>query len=62
MTLTMFDHDCYACRWEGPDHDGYLWLMIDNHEAVLASRTQGAELVARALISNVSACKCLPLA
>lgn len=41
------------CWWEGPDDDGYLWLMIDFRAAVEASRTHGPELVARVLVSNV---------
>jgi hypothetical protein len=40
--------------WEGPDSDGYLWLMIDFKAAVETSRTHGPELVARVLVSNVS--------
>lgn len=43
------------CWWEGPDSDGYLWLMIDFRAAVEASRTHGPELVARVLVSNVRA-------
>jgi hypothetical protein len=39
--------------WEGPDSDGYLWLMIDFRAAVEASRAHGPELVARVLVSNV---------
>jgi hypothetical protein len=41
--------------WEGPDAEGHLWLMIDFRAAVSASRTHGPELVARVLVSNVSA-------
>jgi hypothetical protein len=41
--------------WEGPDAEGHLWLMIDFRAAVSASRTHGPELVARILVSNVSA-------
>lgn len=40
--------------WEGPDRDGYMWLMIDNRAAVTASKVHGAELIARVLVSNVS--------
>ena len=40
--------------WDGPDDEGYLWLVIDNKAAVSASKTHGPELVARILISNVS--------
>jgi hypothetical protein len=39
--------------WEGPDSDGYLWLMIDFRAAVEASRAHGPDLVARVLVSNV---------
>jgi hypothetical protein len=43
------------CWWEGPDSDGYLWLMVDFKAAIEASRTHGPDLVARVLVSNVSA-------
>ena len=40
---------------QGPDHEGRLWLMIDNREAINASRTHGADVVARVVVSNVRA-------
>lgn len=41
--------------WEGPDPQGYLWLVIDNRAAVAASKAHGPEPVARVLVSNVRA-------
>lgn len=51
------------CRWEGPDEDGYLWLMIDNKQAVAASKSQvGVDVGVRVcFVPAVFPCGLLPL-